>query len=76
MASSSNGGSAAAGGGTSILTVLQVIFIVLKLTGIGNFANWSWWKVFIPTWIGIGIFLLVILIAFIWAIIKVAKSRR
>ena len=39
-------------GGTSILSVLQIIFIVLKLLKV---ITWSWWTVFIPTWIGLGI---------------------
>ena len=68
--------SSAAGGGTSILTVLQIIFIVLKLAGIGNFANWSWWKVLIPTWIGLGLFLIVVLTVIIIFIVKTIKMRR
>ena len=77
MASNSDSrGSSAAGGGTSILTVLQVIFIVLKVAGIGNFAEWSWWKVFIPTWIGLGLFVLVVLITIIVLVIKDIRFRR
>lgn len=39
-----------------ILTVLQIIFIVLKVIGA---INWSWWAVFIPLWIDIALLLLV-----------------
>ena len=49
-------------GGTSILTVLQIIFIVLKLLKV---ITWSWWTVFIPTWIGLGIFALCFIVIFI-----------
>ena len=51
-----------ASGGTSILTVLQTIFIVLKLLKV---ITWSWWTVFIPTWIGLGLFTLCIIVIFI-----------
>lgn len=77
MANNNNsGGSSAAGGGGGILTILQIIFIVLKVAGIGRFANWPWWKVLIPTWIGLGVFLLVVLIAIIVLVIKSIRFRR
>lgn len=53
----------------SLLGVLQIIFIVLKLCGL---IDWSWWKVFIPMWIDLGIiagFLLLYLVVFIIAYI-------
>lgn len=49
-------------GGTSILSVLQIIFIVLKLL---KLITWSWWTVFIPTWIGLGIFIIYLIIMII-----------
>lgn len=48
--------------GTSILSILQTIFIVLKLLKV---ITWSWWTVFIPTWIGLGIFALCVIVIFI-----------
>lgn len=39
--------------GIGTLGVLQIIFIVLKLTGL---IDWSWPIVLIPLWINIGIF--------------------
>ena len=36
------------GGGTGILTILQIVFIVLKLT---STIDWSWWVVLIPAYI-------------------------
>lgn len=41
-------------------SVVQIVFIVLKLL---NLIDWSWWVVFIPTWIGL-IIVAVLLIAF------------
>lgn len=68
--------STAAGGSTSILTILQVIFIVLKLTGVGSIASWSWTKVLIPTWISLGIFAVVFIVFLIIVIIEAIKNRR
>ena len=41
-----------------IFTILQVVFIVLKLT---NLINWSWWMVWMPTFISLGISVIIIL---------------
>lgn len=43
----------------SLFTILQVIFLALKIAGV---LTWSWWAVFIPTYIDLGIFLIVIII--------------
>ena len=43
-------------------TLLQILFIALKLTGV---ISWSWVWVLAPTWIGLIISLIVILIMFI-----------
>lgn len=48
--------------GTSILSVLQIIFIVLKLLKV---ITWSWWTVFIPTWIELGIYGIILIVLFI-----------
>lgn len=42
-----------------LLEVLTVIFVVLKLTHV---IDWSWWAVFIPEYISLGIVGLVLLI--------------
>ena len=57
--------SSSSSAGIGVLGLLQVAFIVLKVTGI---IDWSWWKVFIPTYISIaliviGLVILVILAA-------------
>lgn len=46
-------------GDMGILSWLQVIFIVLKVL---NLIDWSWFKVFIPTWIGLGLFVILIIL--------------
>lgn len=47
--------------GLGFTSVLQLIFITLKLLKV---INWSWWWVLTPTWISIAIVLLVIGIIF------------
>tara|TARA_R110002020_G_scaffold130772_1_gene292468 strand:- start:629 stop:814 length:186 start_codon:yes stop_codon:yes gene_type:complete len=49
--------------GIGVSTVVFLIFLVLKLAGIGVVATWSWWWVTSPLWIsfGIGIIFLSIL---------------
>ena len=37
--------------GIGISTVVFLIFLVLKLAGIGVVATWSWWWVTSPLWI-------------------------
>ena len=44
--------------GLGILDVLQIVFIVLKLT---NLINWSWPVVLIPLWIGLAMTVFVII---------------
>ena len=42
-----------------IIDVIQINFIILKCF---NLIDWSWWKVFIPLYISIGILLIAFLI--------------
>lgn len=46
------------GGGMGLLGVLQVVFIVLKLCKV---ITWSWWIVFTPLWINLGIVVIVLI---------------
>lgn len=61
-------------GGVSVLMVLFVVFLVLKLAGVGDVANWSWLWVTAPLWIPVAcslaifvlfgvIFLLIVVVA-------------
>ena len=57
------------GGGIGIYGVLQIIFIVLKLL---KLISWSWWAVFIPTFISLGLALIAVLVTLIlcWTVRK------
>ncbi len=51
-----------ANGGVGFFGLLQVAFIVLKLT---NVIDWSWWVVLIPAFIQIAVILMLLVIAVI-----------
>ena len=40
-----------------VLEVLTIVFVVLKLVGV---IAWSWWEVFIPVYVAIAVYALVI----------------
>ena len=42
--------------------LIFLIFLVMKLAGIGQVATWSWWWVTSPLWIGAGLVILIMLI--------------
>lgn len=48
----------------TLASVLGVIFIVLKLVGV---ITWSWWLVLLPFYLGLVIWLVIILIGFLLA---------
>ena len=54
--------SAAGGCSIGVTGLLQVAFIVLKLCGV---IDWSWWWVLSPTWISLGLVILLIVVAVI-----------
>ena len=58
-------------GGMGLGTLLFLIFLVMKLAGIGSVANWSWWWVTAPLWIP---FTIVIGLALLVVLIKVIKD--
>jgi hypothetical protein len=39
------------GSGISLLGLTFLVFLVMKLAGIGQVANWSWWWVTSPLWL-------------------------
>ena len=49
--------------GLGLGTILFLIFLTLKLAGLGVVATWSWWWVFSPLLIPIGMIGIIILIA-------------
>ena len=42
-------------GSIGLLNLLGLIFVTLKLAGIGAVANWSWWAVLSPFWVPVAI---------------------
>lgn len=50
------------GGGIGILTVIGIVFIILKCCGL---IHWSWIWVLAPFWMPVALVILIILIAFI-----------
>lgn len=54
-------------GGVSLSTILGVIFIVLKLTGV---ISWSWVWVLAPFWIPLALIVLILAIIIIVTIIR------
>jgi hypothetical protein len=73
-----------AGGGISFLSLLFLLFLGLKLTGV---ISWSWWYVTMPLWGGWALILGILLIAAVGglivfgimalhALIKDAKRRK
>ena len=47
--------------GVSLLTVVGIVFVILKLVGT---INWSWWWVLAPFWLGL-IFWVIMVLGFI-----------
>lgn len=53
-------------GGVGFFGLLQVVFIALKVAKV---IDWSWWLVFLPTWIELGLCLIIIIVALVIAVI-------
>jgi hypothetical protein len=49
-------------GGFGCSTVIQIVFLILKL---GNVVNWPWWFVFAPTYVTLfsGVVSIILLLA-------------
>lgn len=45
--------------------LLQMVFIALKAIGVTNVATWTWAQVFIPAYVIVGIYVLIILVSII-----------
>ncbi len=59
-------------GGIGFCGLLAIVFIALKLAGIGAVATWSWWWVLSPLWIP---FVLVLVVAIVAAVCIAACER-
>lgn len=58
-------------GGLSICTIVGLLFIVMKVFGLGIVANWSWIWVLSPFWIG---YLVVFVILILWIVLMAIFS--
>jgi uncharacterized membrane protein YdbT with pleckstrin-like domain len=58
--------------GIGFFGLLQVVFIALKVAKV---IDWSWWLVFIPAWIQLGIIILLIIILAIIYVIQDVRQR-
>ena len=47
--------------GISFAGLLFLLFLGLKLGGVGQVANWSWWWVTAPLWGGLAFYLVVVI---------------
>lgn len=61
-------------GGIGCLTVLGIIFVVLKLLSVPPVATWSWWMVLSP--FIVQAVLLCVVFAFLGAVFLLAMKKR
>ncbi len=59
------------GGGITLLGVVFIVFLILKLAGIGVVASWSWWWVTSPLWLPFTIIGAIVVIRAIAGIVRV-----
>ena len=64
MSSSSSSSSSS---GIGVCSLLGVLFVALKLSGV---INWSWWWVTLPFWGGFALVLLILFIGLAIAVLK------
>lgn len=53
--------------GIGFTGLLTIVFIALKLLGV---VNWSWWWVLSPIWIGVALFVVVLIVLIVIAVIQ------
>ena len=66
--------SSSSSGGITLLGVVFIVFLILKLAGIGVVASWSWWWVTSPLWLPLTIFGAIVVILVAIAVIVRLKS--
>ena len=57
--------------GPGLLSLVFIVFLVLKLTGV---ITWSWWWVTAPLWIPFAIVFIVVAVIFIGGFVLFGKS--
>lgn len=63
---SSEKSSSSSSSGIGFFGLLTIVFITLKLLGV---IDWSWWLVFIPVYVSIGLFIFWVIVAIIIAVL-------
>lgn len=61
--------------GVGLLSLMFLVFLVLKLAGIGAVAEWSWWWVTAPLWGGAALVVLGLLCVFLWLVWRSVIDR-
>jgi hypothetical protein len=70
-----NNKSIKSGPGVGLLGLTFIVFLALKLAGIGIVATWPWWLVTAPLWMPVVVFLVFLLIfAFVCIIIGIVRG--
>lgn len=70
---SNKSSSSSSSGGVGFVSLLQILFIGLKLAKV---IDWSWWWVLSPTWISFAILLLVLLVIGIIIVLAAIREDR
>ncbi|ASZ74812.1 membrane protein [Mycobacterium phage Phabba] len=71
--------SSSSSGGIGVLGLIQAVFIILHFVPQAEWnpiLYWSWWQILIPTFIGVGIFVLFLVILIIGAVIAAVVGSR
>lgn len=68
----SENSSSGSGGGIGFTGLLQIVFIVLKLT---EYVSWSWFWVLSPAWISLLVIIFCAFLVLLAAIVAIAKGR-
>ena len=59
--------------GLGLVSVLTIVFVVLKLVGV---INWSWLWVLSPIWIDLLIFVVIFCVLYAWSEHEERKGKR
>lgn len=62
-------------GGIGLGGLIFLVFLVMKLAGIGEVANWSWLWVTSPLWIPLALVVAILLIVFMIGAIAVLLGK-
>jgi hypothetical protein len=58
-----------------VITILGLIFVLAKVFEIGPVADWSWWWVLAPFWVGFALVATFLVSALIFALLVAVFSK-